>query len=196
MVNKIYFRTSFLSLLSQLFCFLMLSADVYFLIPCTIGFFAPWDGKFSFLNIIVGIILYIGIPIVLSMWSFFVCGLIRLDSTRIYNRGSFGKNKTQYPASVDFIDISSISVEPLRKKSNGQSDNSIRPIAYLCVHTKQDKVILFALHFMSARTVRKLIAELAKRCDNVGNKIELDIDNLIKDFWNARLAVEERSDKK
>lgn len=172
----------------------MVLAGVYTLIPCIVGLFKPWDEKLSFLNIIVFLVLLLFLIVTLSGFSFFVLGLIRLDSTRLYNRGNIGKNKTQYPASVDFIDISSISIEPLRKKSNGAKDNSIRPIAYLCVHTKQDKTVLFALYLMSARTVRKLIVELAKRCEISGNKIEVNIDSLMKDFRDARFAIKERNE--
>ena len=114
------------------------------------------------------------------------------EKKRIYCSGDirYGRDKIQYKASVDYKNITYIEIAPLRKRSNGQRASFPRPIPYLVIRTAKKKNVLFALHFMSSKTVKNMIDDLLEKCEQVGNKIEVDPSNLLKDFKQAALALE------
>ena len=120
-------------------------------------------------------------------------GNIVLEEKRIYCGGDNrpGRDKIQFKTSVEYKDIRKIGIVPLRKRSNGTSKSLMRPIPYLLIETNKGKNVLFGLHFMSSKTVKKMIDDLLKRCGQINNIIEIDSTKLLDDFEKAKFAINE-----
>lgn len=188
----VYFRTSLSSIILQTIVLVALCFDIFACAVSTYALLKIWTREQCVLGILGMTIFYLGIPLILYIESTFLFGNIRLESNRVFNNGDkrFPKEKIQFRASVDYIDITSISIIPLNKNSKGESLFLLRPIPFLCLKTN-NRSMRFSLHFMSSRTVRKLLLELSRRCKAVGNQISINVDSLLKDFLNSRLSITE-----
>lgn len=139
------------------------------------------------------VVFYLGIPLLLYLEATFLLGPIRLETDRISTCGDkrIGREKIQYPASVEYADIAEVAIIPIRKNSRGGHAQLARPIPYLYIKTKRRKNVRFALHFMSAKSVRILLIDLRARCIDVGCDVKVEVDSLMADFSKARWATKE-----
>ena len=193
MVTKRFFKTSWDSLLFQSLIIAALGLDIYACIVSTHNVMVKNSIGENGIGIFAMIVFYLGIPIIIYLETTFIFGPIKLESTRICTNGDkrVFKEKIQYPASVEYTDIKGVTIIPIRKNSNGGSAQLARPIPYLCVETKKGKKVRFGLHFMSTRTVQKLLVGLHERCLKFNNDTDINVEKLINDFSEARWATKE-----
>lgn len=191
-MKKRYLKTSIASLIFQIVILAALILDINYIILITIGLAKGLKDSDLVIGIILLVILYLGLVLLGYLEVTFYVGNIVLEEKRIYCSGDirYGRDKIQYKTSVDYKDIKYIEIAPLRKRSNGQRASFPRPIPYLIIRTAKKKNVLFALHFMSSKTVKNVIDNLLEKCEQVGNKIEVDPSKLLKDFKQAALAIE------
>ena len=193
MVTKRFFRMSFIYTLIQLFFIFLFLFNIYFV--CVSTYKALTNE--SFFNNNFTIFIFLCFYFCLPFSTYFVIQLtfdyIKIDERCIATKGDlkFGRSKIQYKASVNYIDISNISIYALSKSSKGNRIYLTRPVPFLCIKTKDNKTVRFVLYSIPSKKVRELLEELCKRCSLVGNDITIDIDSLVKKFKEARWAVEE-----
>lgn len=192
MVVKRYYRLSWEYILMLILALGMVGWNV-------LGCVLAWVHKFYITRCIVFmIILHVGLvlfgyylcDIVVSM---FYSGTIRLEQTRICCSKEMKRldEIVQYPATAEYADIKEISILPLSRNSNGKKMNLSRPLAYLCIKTSKRKIARFNLYGMRRKSVRNLLEELKRRCEESGNSITIDVDKMVNDYAEARWSVSE-----
>ena len=191
MVVKRYYRLSWEYILSLILC---LGAFGWSVLGCVLA----WVHKFYITKGIVFMIVLHAAPVLVGCYtcdtvaSMFYFGTIRLEQTRICcsKEMHMGKN-FQYPAAAEYADIKEISILPLSRDSNGKNMNVLRPLAYLCIKTSKRKIARFMLYGMRRKSVRNLLEELKRRCEESGNSITIDVDKMVNDYVKARYSVAE-----
>ncbi len=192
MDKKYYFRTSIISIIILLItvAFFIYSLVVSVLTTCYIIATANESndiGRNIFMAVLFTIFSIMGLIGIIHYFH----GNIVLEENRIINYGDkrSGYDKIQYKSFAKYEKITNIEIKPLSMKSNGNRNVSLtRPIPYLCIYEGK-RTHRFALHLMSTKTVKRLLCELILRCDKYGNKLDIDVDKLIRDFKKSRFAV-------
>lgn len=127
-------------------------------------------------------------------------GTITLTSDGIGTKGDKFSEviKLQYPAYIEYKNISTFYIAASMTASNGepsiaQSNRAnwvyVRPAPYLFVLDKRENVTMFVLNGMSRRTIRKLVTCLKEKCSQAGNEIDVDVDKLMKQHSQALFAT-------
>lgn len=194
MVVKRYYRLSWEFILMLILSLGMFGFDAF-------GCVAAWVHKFYIAGvrgIVVMIVLHVGLALFGcslcdTIASMFYFGTIRLEQTQIYC--SKEKNKleeiVQHPTSAEYADIKEMYILPLNRDSNGKKKNFSRPLPYLCIKTSKRKITRFMLYGMRRKSVRNLLEELRRRCEESGNSITIDVDKMVNDYAEARWSVSE-----
>ena len=192
---KHFFRMSFKSILSSLFWLILTGFFVFvlaFMLTIAIkNSYKGWDAL-RVIGLILAILVF-GYPIYLfgiqPLDMFF--GPITLDSSEIRTKGDrrIYRKKLQHPVNIKYVDILSISIVPYGRQSNGSPTGMAKPIPYLFVKDKNRKTSRFSLHDMAKRTVRNLLLSLKERCANAGNNVDVNVEELINCFCNAKHAT-------
>ena len=186
-----YFRFSIDSVILQIITLLFVFTGLYFAILTTreiINKFIQGDFKTNLL--FISIVYYLGSMLFVYVELTFLIGNICLDVEKIWVCGDirYGREKLQYPTSINYVDIVNVEIVPLKKNSKGQSALLHRPIPYLVITNKKGKKFRFGLHFMSKKSVKSVLNELSKKTKEIKG-FQFDSAKLFNDFLNARLAV-------
>ena len=193
MKAKRYFRTSLDSLFYQVVTLAALSGAAYILILVPGIDHSAWTSRDWVISVVIYVFVALSCPVLAYLLSTFWTGSIRLDDKRIRNRGDnrLPREKIQYPASVDYEDIVKIEIAPLRRNSKNGYLRLARPIPYLRIKRQNGETALFALHFMSRGTVRRLLADLQSRLAPLEHGASINVSQLLDDFSRARWATKE-----
>lgn len=193
MVTKRFFRLSLDSIFFQAILLAGFGFDVYACVVSTIQVISFWGKGDNGLGVFVMVIFYLGIPMIGYLESTFLVGLIRLEPDGIMNKGDnrIGRDKIQYPAYVRYEEITSVSIVPYQKASNGKYASMVRPVPFLFVVNAKGKTMRFSLHFMSVKTIQRLLEDLQKNLGISGCKAQIDVETLLRDFKEARFATKE-----
>ena len=194
MKNKRYLRLSTSSIILQIITVLFIFGNFYFCGFLILGAIKLGkDNPDLWLGILLSVLLFLGGLLFVYIETTFYVGSIRLEKDRIANYGDnrIGRDKIQFKAVVEYVDISKIEIVALRKMSNGQAKYVTRPIPYLCIINKKGNKKYFGLHFIRKTTVKQLIEDLIKKCEEFNNPLTASIDDIMKDFEKAIWAVAE-----
>ena len=132
----------------------------------------------------------------IGFFAILSCG-VYTSSITIYAKKDllrFCYRTIQYPCAVDFADIKAVCVCARKKATDGTSLPFPRPIPFLAIKIKDDKIKYFSISSMTKRTLKKLINDICSKCSSVGNPIECDVELLLKQYHDARFAVKEFED--
>ena len=193
MVVKRYYRLSWEYIIPLILCLGIFGVGAFVCV-------ASWVHKFYIVDvrgIIIMIVLHVGLvlfgrSLCDTVASMFYFGTIRLEQTRICCSKEMNMGKIfQYPAAAEYADIKEISILPLSRDSNGKNMDISRPLAYLCIKTSKRKIARFNLYGMRRKSVRNLLEELKRRCEESGNSITIDVDKMVNDYVKARYSVAE-----
>ena len=165
---------------------------------------SPWTvrpGEFDFFanpftKVIFLIICFAGIALFLyAEETFFIEARVVLDDEKIFCSKGFREKWSraiiQYATSVRFVDMKTISFTFSKTNSKGRKVTMIRPIPFLYIKDKNDKVYRFFITFYSARRIKKLLNDILERCHNNGNDIEIDIPRFLKEYRRSRFETVE-----
>lgn len=168
MKTKIYLKTGILCIVFQLFITIILFSPIFWPMIFLNGKYA---GSYYF-------IIAMGIFSWLILMPRFYSGLIRLESEGIRNKGERflpQKNRVQYPVYVRYIDIESISIDPLWGSP------------WICIKTKKGKIRKITTSLYGRWDVKKILIELKRRCEYYGNPVSIDVPQLLielrKSYW-------------
>lgn len=194
MVVKRYYRLSWEYIIPLILCLGMFGVGAFVCV-------ASWvhiSNIAGVRDIVIMIVLHVGLvlfgrSLCDTVASMFYFGTIRLEQTRICCSKEMNRlgNIYQYPATAEYADIKEISILPLSRDSNGKNMNTLRPLAYLCIRTSKRKIARFNLCGMRRKSVRNLLEELKRRCEESGNSITIDVDKMVNDYVKARYSVAE-----
>lgn len=184
MKRKIYFKTSAFSLIIQAIIVIFLLLDIFLAIFFTFGVLT-FNFKFDFekqVATVFVVIFYISIIPLTYLELTFLLGNIILGKNKIYTHGDFklGVFKTQHHAEMKYDDIKKVAVMALRRDSRGKYKQTLKPLPYILVESKNGRQVLFSLRYMSVKTVKKLLDELSNRCSGPA----INVHQLVKEFRN------------
>ena len=190
MVTKTFFRISVSSIIYQAITIVFFGFGIFFSILAINYLISTKDTTKTGFVVFLIVALLSGTFASLYIETTFIIGNIKLEGKQVANYGDrrMKREKIQYPAFAKYEEIRGLTIVSLGTASNGGKANLIRPIPFLVLELKNGKKARFALHFMSSRTVRKLLIELDFRCKSLNNQICLNIEELMKDFAKAKFA--------
>ena len=183
MKKRIYFKTSASSLIIQAILVTSLLLDIFLAVFFNISYLTTnfrSDSERQF-AIILSVIFYVGILPLLYFELTFLLGNIILGKEKIYTHGDFKTGpRTQFHTEMKYDDIKKVAVLALRRDSRGKYKQTLKPLPYLLVESKNGRQVLFSLRYMSVKMVKRLLDELSNRCSGPA----INVHQLVKEFKN------------
>lgn len=180
MKKKTFYQTN---IFWQLFCFIFLIGFITCFIvgiQLIIGIINNGLGE-KVSDIIISIILltlyFTATLLILKLFIRFEHNNIHLTNDKIYMNDDWNnkKNKIQYYAEVNFVDIESVDIIWTKRNSKGKLIRSRFVSAlvekpYLSIKNKKHETINFFVMYISKKDVIKIINEIRYRMKNVNNR--------------------------
>lgn len=180
MKKKTFYQTN---IFWQLFCFIFLIGFITCFIvgiQLIIGIINNGLGE-KVSDIIISIILltlyFTATLLILKLFIRFEHNNIHLTNDKIYMNDDWNnkKNKIQYYAEVNFVDIESVDIIWTKRNSKGKLIRSRFVSAlvekpYLSIKNKKHETINFFIMYISKKDVIKIINEIRYRMKNVNNR--------------------------
>ena len=88
---------------------------------------------------------------------------------------------------MKYENIVKIDIELLKRNSKGNYIALTRPLPFLVLSSNKGRKAYFGLHFMSKKTVYRLLIDLVEKCDN--KEVLFDIDNMMKTFNESKFST-------